>query len=99
MKYESFTYNYDYFLPKYELITPYIGGHAGIGILQYNNQQQNTFDYGVQIGLLHDLTYSSHIDVGLKYSNSNNAYIGNIKYKENKAVYIGITVGFEDLLY
>ena len=99
IKYENILYNYDYFLDKYDSVTPYIGGHAGLGILQYNVQQQNTFDYGLQIGLLHDLTYSSHIDFGLKYSNSNNVYIGNIKYKANKAFYLGVTIGFEDLLY
>jgi len=99
IKYESFLYNYDYFLPKYDLITPFIGANIGMGILHYNNQQQETIDYGMKIGLLHDLTYSSHIDIGFKYSNANNVYIGDVKYKENKSAYFGVTIGFEDLLY
>ena len=99
IKYENVLYNYDLFLKRYKRATPYIGIHAGVGILKYNNQHQDTFDYGLKLGVLQDLTYSSHIDFGLKYSNANDVYIGDLKVNEVKSLYLGITIGFEDLLY
>ena len=99
INYTDVLYNYDLFLKRFNKFTPYIGVHAGLGILQYNNQEQLTFDYGVKAGLLHDFMYNSHLDFGLKYSNTNSVYIGDRKLNDNLSLYLGYTFGFDNLLY
>jgi len=99
IKYENVLYNYDLLLEKQKEIIPYIGVHAGLGILHFNNQKQETFDFGLKVGFIYEIFEDSNIDFGFKISNTNDVYIGNIKLKQTQNFYIGYGISFEDLLY
>lgn len=66
---EIITFNYEYlFETESDKLSPYFGGHIGQGELEYSGLSDKGLVYGIQAGILYDITENIGFEVGVSYS-------------------------------
>ncbi len=98
--YTSITYNHDYLFYSYSLITPYIGVHIGGAEWKLDKNNKDTgSEYGVQCGIIVDLSMNLTCEIGARYTKANAGFVHhptNItrQYDNIKSTYIGLNYKF-----
>ena len=82
IEYKSLSVNYDYYITKYKILTPFIGGGIGYGDLQWSafgaSASDKGVEYGVRLGTLIDITKNANIEIAYNYLKTS----ANAKYVE-----------------
>ena len=101
ISYKSLDFNYDKFAENINGITPYYGGHVGMGWLTVNGVTDSSIEYGFQGGILNRFDKKSSLEVGFKYkiataslSATYNSTLYTINADNAVALYVGFNTKF-----
>jgi opacity protein-like surface antigen len=109
-EYSSLSVNYDYYINKYNIFTPYMGIGMGYGKLTLiyidkPKESDSDLDYTARIGTIIEFEDNPKAEIGYQYTqaeatiiykenNVGNEYIDNYKAKTIKGFYISLNYSF-----